>query len=387
VVILPSEVAADGVLLARELARFTPTIMQATPVTWRMLVETGWKGNKSLKVLCGGEAFPQELAAQLLPLCSSLWNLYGPTETTIWSAIFPVDKCQGLTPIGRPIANTQIYLLDSYLKPVPIGVAGELYIGGDGLARGYLNRPDLTAEKFIPNPFSDEPGARLYRSGDLGRYLPEGNIEFLGRVDHQVKVRGFRIELGEIESVLGRHSGVREAVVVAREDDEEKLKPADKRLVAYVVFRQEHPLTAHELRSFLKQKLPEYMVPSAFVFLERLPLTPNGKVDRRALPAPDGSRPELESGYVAPQTPVEEALTKIWEEVLKLERVGIHDNFFDLGGHSLVATQVMSRVRAALRVELPLRTLFERPTIAELSSVIVALKEEEQHATSLAGYA
>ena len=267
-----------------------------------------------------------------------------------------------LPPIGHPIANSQLYIVDDHLQPVPIGVPGELHISGDGLARGYLNRPELTAEKFIPDPFSDKPGDRLYRTGDLARYLPDGNIEFLGRIDNQVKIRGFRIELGEIEAVLTQHPTIQQAVVVAREES-----PGDKRLVAYVVWNQDQACTANELRSFLKQKLPDYMIPSVFVFKDALPLTPNGKVDRKALPVPDPIRPELEEGFVAPRSPIEEIIAQIWAEVLKVEKIGIHDNFFNLGGHSLLATQAMSRVREKLQMDLPLRVLFEAPTVAALA--------------------
>jgi acyl carrier protein len=267
--------------------------------------------------------------------------------------------------IGRPIANTQVYILDQHLQLVPIGVSGELYIGGDGLARDYLNRPALTAEKFIPNPFSAEPGARLYATGDLARYLPDGNIEFLGRADNQVKIRGYRIELGEIEAVLSEHSAVLKTVVLARGD-----LPGDKRLVAYVVSEQGMHPTTNELRGSVQDRLPDYMMPSAFVMLDALPLTPIGKVDRRALPAPDGARPELERGFVAPRTPAEELLAGIWCEVLGLKEIGIHDDFFELGGHSLLATQVISRVRNAFQVELPLRVLFRASTIAELSDAV-----------------
>jgi acyl carrier protein len=274
--------------------------------------------------------------------------------------------------IGKPIANTKIYILDANLHPVPVGVPGELYIGGIGLARGYLRRPDLTAEKFIPHPFSHEPGARLYKTGDLARYLPDGNIEFLGRTDDQVKIRGFRIELGEIEAILGQHPAVMETVVMAREES-----PGDKRLVAYVVPRQEGASTISELRSFAKEKLPEYMVPSTFVFLDRLPLTPNGKVDRKALPTPDQKRPKLEEVYVAPRNPVEEIIAEIWAEVLKVGKVGIHDNFFDLGGHSLLATQVMSRVRDAFQLDLPLSRLFENPTVAGLAVQLVPVQSKD----------
>jgi len=268
-------------------------------------------------------------------------------------------------PIGHPIANTQVYILDRYLQPIPIGGPGELYIGGHGVARGYHNRPDLTADSFIPNPFSDEPGARLYKTGDLARYLPDGNIEFLRRIDHQVKIRGFRIESGEIEAVLRQHSMVRETVVVAREDGR-----GDKSLAAYVVpVRGESP-TISDLRGFLRQRLPDYMVPSAFVMLDELPLTPNGKVDRRALPPPDQIRLDLEQAFVAPRTPVEETLASIWAQVLDIERIGVYDDFFDLGGHSLLATQFVSRVRQEFKVELPLVRLFESPTIAGLADHI-----------------
>jgi acyl carrier protein len=269
----------------------------------------------------------------------------------------------GVVSIGRPIANTQLYIVDDHLQPVPVGVPGQLHIGGEGLARGYLNRADLTAASFVSNPFSKEPGARLYRTGDLARYLPDGNVEFLGRIDHQVKLRGFRIELGEIEAVLSEHSKVYQSVVLARED-----VSGDKRLVAYVVPSHGPAPTTPELRAFLKDKLPDYMVPSAFVFLDAMPLTPNGKLDRKALPAPDQNSAGSAEGYVSPRTPVEELITEIWAEVLKLDELGIHDNFFDLGGHSLKATQVISRVREALRLDLSLRVLFEAPTVAELAS-------------------
>ena len=291
-----------------------------------------------------------------------LHNQYGPTEAHVVTAFplaGPPAEWPTFPPIGRPIANTQVYLLDRHLHPVPIGVVGELYLGGAGLARGYLHRPELTPERFIPHPFSELPGERLYRTGDLARYRPDGNIEFLGRLDHQVKVRGFRIELGEIEAVLGGHPGVREVVVLAREDS-----PGEKRLVAYVVAQEGPAPSGSELRGFLKERLPEYMVPSTFVGLEALPLTPNGKVDRRALPVPEGRG--VAEGYVPPCTPTEELLAGIWGEVLHLERVGRQDNFFALGGHSLVAIRVVSRVRDTFGVELPVRCVFESPTVAEL---------------------
>jgi amino acid adenylation domain-containing protein/FkbM family methyltransferase len=378
VVMMRREAAANGRELSEKVTGSGATIMQATPATWRLLLESGWQGSKQLKILCGGEALPRELANELLDRCGSLWNMYGPTETTIWSTVYPVYSSDGAILVGRPIANTRLYILDRYLQPVPIGVSGELCIGGAGVTRGYINRPELTAEKFITDPFSSESGARLYKTGDLARYLPDGNIEFLGRIDHQVKIRGFRIEPGEIEAVLSQHAAVREAVVVSRED-----VPGEKRLVAYLVLSKNSGSTTSELRGFLQQKLPDYMIPSVFVFLESLPLTPNGKIDRRALPAPDHARPEMEEGYVAPRTLIEELIAEIWAEVLKLEKIGIHDNFFDLGGHSLVATQVISRARESFQVELPLRRLFESPTIAGLAERIEEVRRQERGLLSL----
>jgi len=294
------------------------------------------------------------------------FNAYGPTETTVCASL---DLCtesspQG-PPIGRPLANTQLYILDANLQPVPVGVPGELYIGGVGVGRGYLQRAALTAEQFRPHPFSSAPGARLYKSGDLGRYRPDGKIDYVGRLDQQVKVRGFRIELGEIEAVVGEHPAVREVAVLAREDG-----PGERRVVAYIMAHAGASLELGELRGFLRQRVPEYMVPSAFVRLEAMPLTPSGKVDRRALPAPDQERPALEEVFVATRTPVEELLAEIWAEVLGLEQVGIYDSFFDLGGHSLLATRLISRLRDAFQVEIPLRSLFEAPTVAGLAESV-----------------
>jgi amino acid adenylation domain-containing protein len=317
-------------------------------------------------------AFWQDFAPDTI-----LVNEYGPTESVVGCCVYQIPDSKakaGSIPIGRPIANVEVYILDRYLQLVPIGVPGELHIGGAGLARGYLNRPDLTADKFVPNPFGDEPGARLYKTGDWARYLPDGNLEFLGRIDHQVKIRGFRIEPGEIEAVLGQHAAVREAVVLVQQDAR-----GEKRLVAYVAAEQESFHTADDLRSFVRQKLPEYMVPSAFVLLDALPLMPNGKVDRRALPALDPARPHFEKALVAPRTPTEEVLAAIWAESLGIERVGIHDNFFDLGGHSLLATQVVSRMRDAFQVEIPLRRLFETPTVAGLAESVEAARRAGQH--------
>jgi len=320
-----------------------------------------------------GEALPQRLVQLIYQQDSieQLFNLYGPSEDTVYST-YALVKREGekAPPIGRPVANTQVYILDSQLQPVPIGVTGELHIGGAGLARGYLNRPDLTTEKFIPNPFSDEPGARLYKTGDRVRYLPDGNIEFLGRIDNQVKIRGFRIELGEIETVLGQHEAVQDCVVIAQSDERET-----KRLVAYVVPSQE-TISVRELRGVLKQKLPDYMMPSAFVMLAAMPLTPNGKIDRRALPSPDSSNFSSDASFISPRTPTEEVLAAIWSNLLGVEQVGIYDNFFELGGHSLLATQVISRLRETFSVELPVRCLFEAPTLAELGELIEANRSQ-----------
>ena len=351
------------------------------------------------QLLIGGEALSVSHVRRALGLLpgTQIINGYGPTESTTFTCCYAIpprlDENTNSIPIGRPIANTKVYLLDSHLSPVPIGISGELYIGGDGLARGYLNRPELTAEKFIPHPFSHEPGARLYKTGDLARYLPDGNIEFLGRTDHQVKIRGFRIELGEVETILRQQPAVREAVVLAREEvdktecevriadgvgENPKSKiqnpksagpsaPLRTRLVAYVVPKQEPAPTVSELCRFLKEKLPDYMVPSVFVFLN-LPLTPNGKIDRRALPVPDEARPKLQQTFVAPRTPVEERLAMIWCQVLGVKPVGVYDNFFELGGDSILSIQIIARAnRAGLR--LTPKQLFQHQTVAELAQV------------------
>ena len=298
----------------------------------------------------------------------TLDNHYGPTEThlaTMWRLEGDAGSWTKLPPIGKPITSMQVYVLDDALEPVPVGVRGELYIGGAQLARGYLNRPDQTAERFIPNPFSHDGGARLYRTGDLVRYSAGGVLEYAGRCDLQVKVRGFRVEVGEIEAVLKQHWLVKQAVVTVLEDEAGR-----KRLVAYIIAAQTSaPPAIAELRRHLKDKLPEYMIPSLFLLLDTLPLTGSGKVDRRALPAPDAERAALAESFLAPRSGVEEMLASIWSDVLGV-RVGTNDNFFELGGHSLLATQVMSRVRAAFGIEIPLRSLFERPTVGELAETI-----------------
>lgn len=370
-VIASREVASDGMQLAKLLASSGATVMQATPASWRMLVDADWQGDSRLKVFSAGEALDRLLADQLLERCGELWNLYGPTETTIYSGAIRVTGSAGPVPIGPPLANTRFYVVDQFMNPVPIGIYGELLIGGAGLAHGYLRRPDLTAEKFVPDSFGSEPGARLYRTGDLVRYLEDGNLEFGGRLDHQVKVRGFRIELGEIEDALSRHPSVRSAVVLTRE-----ARPGDQRLIAYVVGDENTP-TPGEWRTFLVQRLPEYMIPSLFVRLDKLPLLPNGKVNRLALPVPDALRPELRKAFVGPENPTQARLVEIWMNVLGVDRVGIHDDFFELGGDSILATRIVSRVRRTFSIELPLRELFWKTTVFELAAAIEELVIEQ----------
>ena len=359
VVIAGREDAVDGRRLGQLLEKSGATVMQATPSTWRLLLDGGWRGQPGLRGLSGGEALSPALAARLIDVGVRVWNLYGPTETTIWSTAHEVRAGESMVPIGRPIANTRAYVLDAERQPTPIGVPGELYLGGLGVARGYRGRAELTAERFVADPFASAPGGRLYRTGDLVRWRADGTLEFLGRLDHQVKLRGFRIELGEIEAVLGRHPGVRDAVVTAPED-----RHGDRRLVAYVVEKANHPVAVGELRRHLGETLPDYMVPTSFVVLPEFPLTPNGKVDRRALPEPDASSTAVTS---EPRTPVEEITADIWADVLGLPGVAVGDNFFELGGHSLLATRVVARLREVYGIELPVRSLFEAPTVAELA--------------------
>jgi acyl-coenzyme A synthetase/AMP-(fatty) acid ligase/acyl carrier protein len=323
------------------------------------------------KIGCGGEALSPDLLQAYYEKCSApLYNLYGPTESTIDATSFlcEADFNHDNIPIGFPVSNKRAYILDQQLQPVPIGVDGELHIGGAGLAQGYLNQPELTAEKFIADPFSDDPEARLYKTGDLARYRADGNIEFLGRIDQQVKLRGFRIELGEIESTLADHEAVREAAVVIREDES-----GDQRLVSYVVADEFNAPSVTDLRAFVRSKLPEYMLPAAFMLLDRLPLTANGKLDRNALPIPDGEW-QSEETFVEPRSDLEWQLVEIWSEVLKLERVGVHDNFFDLGGHSLMATQVVSQIRETMGIELPLSEMFSYLTVAKLANKIEIIR-------------
>jgi amino acid adenylation domain-containing protein len=353
------------------------TLINTVPSAIRELLREDDLPRSAAIVNLAGEALSADLTRKLYATLPEhrLYNLYGPTETTTYSTFTPIESSVANTPgIGRPVANTQVYVLDRNGVPAGTGVPGELYIGGAGLARGYLNRPELTAEKFVPNAFSTEPGARLYRTGDRVRWLTNGTLEFLGRIDHQVKVRGYRIELGEIESVLSSHPSVREAVVVVRDD-----AVGGQRLVAYLVTPDDASLSVAELRAYLQMKLPAYMVPGAFVTLSELPLTPNGKLDRKRLPAPDTSVREVMPELAEPRSPSEELVASVWRQVLGVKRVGSDENFFELGGHSLLATQVASRVRKVFGIEIELRQLFERPTVAGLARHIEASRRNGQN--------
>jgi amino acid adenylation domain-containing protein len=369
--LLPEDVGAQNLLAALRSAR-NRSLVKITPAHLELIsqqLSPAEAAGMTRTFVIGGE----NLLAESLRLWresapgTRLINEYGPTETVVGCCVYevqPQDPGNGAIPIGRPIANTQLYVLDSNLQPVAPGVMGELYIGGAGVARGYLNRPELTQERFLPDPFSRESEARLYKTGDLARYRADGILEYLGRTDNQVKVRGYRIELGEIEATLAGHPDVQSCAVLAREDE-----PGTKQLVGYVVPREEPP-TVEALQTFLKERLPEYMAPARFVFLDSFPLTPNGKVDRKALPAPSHEDVATAREYVAPRTEVQKSLAAIWAELLKLERVGIHDDFFELGGHSLMAMRVLSQVRDAFGVDLPLATLLEAPTIDALSKFL-----------------
>ena len=381
--VVSSERVADAPALANYFERYPIDCLKIVPSHLAALLASS--PSQSIfphqLLILGGEAASWELIEQIqqqMPECQIL-NHYGPTEATIGTLTYPVKNRQAsygsqTVPLGRPLANTQVYVLDKQLRPLPFGVQGELYIGGAGLARGYLNRAEQTAERFIANPFLPESKTRLYKTGDLVRYLPDRNLEFIGRVDHQVKIRGFRIELGEIEAVLSQHPEVQQAVVSVQEDELN-----DKRLAAYIVPNREQTLKVSDLRNFLREKLPEYMMPSAFVLLKALPLTANGKVDRRALPAPDSIRPELEATYAPPRTEVEQTIAGIWQKMLHLEKVGINDNFFDLGGHSLLLIQVHSKLQKVLRRDISITDLFEYPTISSLTKY---LSQEECETSS-----
>ncbi len=366
---IPQDVRLSGEMLLSFIRRNQLDVLDCVPSQLKLLLDEGLMDSGQWQpgvCLPGGEAIDGDMWRQVQASAQTqFYNVYGPTECTVDSTISHINGYDGTPNIGRPLRNTQVYILDNDMQPVPVGVPGELFIGGNGVGRGYLNRPDLTAERFLPHPFSEQRGERLYRSGDLGRFLPDGNIEFLGRVDHQVKVRGFRIELGEIEAVLSETEPIKDAVVIVRED-----MPGIQRIVAYLTASGEKKPTDNNLRSHCKLKLPDYMIPSVFVWMEEIPLTPNGKIDRKALPEPDSFRPNLETEYVAPTTENEKILTDILQQLLGLEQVGIRDNFFELGGDSILSIQVIARAKQAGLVITP-KQIFESPTVEGLAAVAV----------------
>ena len=359
IVLASRETARDPDALQLALRRQGVTVMQATPATWRMLIEAGWAGSPRLNVLCGGEALPRDLAAQLLPRCAALWNMYGPTETTVWSTCGQIVDAADIH-IGTPIANTQVYIVDEALQPRPVGMPGELMIGGDGLARGYLGQPELTVEQFIASPF--QAGHRLYRTGDLAKFREDGSIECLGRTDFQVKIRGFRVELGEIESVLASEASIEQAVVVARED-----RPGAKSLIAYVRLAAGATIDEAALRNAVTATLPDYMVPSRVVALDAFPLTLNGKIDRRALPEPLEQALKKGADEELPQGEIEKGLETILRDILRIPRVGRHENFFDIGGHSLLAVSYFNEIARSYGIRLPLGVLLRAGSIARLA--------------------
>jgi amino acid adenylation domain-containing protein len=363
IVIADRDTMADPVALSSLLRRTGVTMMQATPTTWRLLVDSGWKGEPGLTAFYGGEPMTADLLTAMLDRCRTLWNLYGPTETTVWATAHRVDRgdlARPAVPVGRPVANTRCYVLGPYGQPQPVGVPGELCIGGTGVARGYLHRPELTAERFVPDPFSLDPGARLYRTGDLARLLPHGELELLGRLDHQVKIRGHRIELGEIEQTLSGHPALRAAAITTWTP-----VPGDVRLAAYYIRHKEQAVEAEELRAHLRSTLPSYMVPAAYVELDAFPLTSSNKIARNKLPPPEVQPPG--GSRRTPQTRAERTLVEIWQEVLGQREIGIDDDFFDLGGHSLLAIRAFAAMEKLTGRRLPLSTLFQAPTIEELA--------------------
>jgi thioesterase domain-containing protein/acyl carrier protein len=358
VVIASREDARDPRRLMECLRESKCNVLQATPAAWRVLIDAGWRGQPNLRAFCGGEALPRDLAEQLLPRVAELWNLYGPTETTVWSSVDRVRTGAGPVPIGRPIDNTEIYILDAHRKLAPIGVVGELYIGGAGVARGYLRRAELTEERFVPHPF--KTNERVYRTGDLARRLPGGTLECVGRVDHQIKIRGFRIEPGEIEAALLEHHQVTAAAVRVWPD-----ASGNQSIAAYITGSPDA-----DLRRFLGQKLPDYMIPARFVTLDALPLTPNGKVDRNALPAPSAATEIDTARLVVPRNEAERKLAAIWEAVLDARPIGIENNFFDLGGHSLLVAKLLRQIEAEFGQRLSMAAVFQAPTIARLAGLL-----------------
>jgi acyl-CoA synthetase (AMP-forming)/AMP-acid ligase II/acyl carrier protein len=355
--------------LKADLENINPTIIQATPSFYQMLFNAGWNRNKDLKILCGGDSLNESLAEKLLNHSKEVWNMYGPTETTIWSSTKKIEKPSDASNIGRPINNTQIYIVDQHHNLLPQNTVGRIFIAGDGLAKGYYKNETLTEEKFINNPFStpDKNNLKMYETGDLGKWNEEGEIEFLGRNDFQVKVRGFRIELGEIETKLQEYPNIKQAVADAKEVNGEKV------LVAYYTKDDETNLDKTELREYLQSKLPEYMVPGFFVEMESIPLTPNGKIDRKLLPNITGED-LIRREYVAPRNETEQKLIEIWQQILGIEKVGITDNFFELGGHSLAAIKVAHSINEYFNVNVNLNQLFEQNTIKQLAILIDNIK-------------
>jgi len=362
------EIINDGHLLSQTISEMDVTVVQATPATWNLVLEAGWDGDRRLKILCGGEPLTRDLANQLLSRCAELWNMYGPTETTIWSSIEEVRSADEKITIGRPIANTEMYILDGSLGPVPVGVVGTLYIGGEGLSSGYLNHPELNTKKFIVNPFKPGSHLRLFSTGDLARYLPDGRIECLGRNDNQIKMYGFRIELGEVEAVLSDHSAVKSCVVILNEG-----VSGQKSLVAYIIPKNRQLPPSGELRTFLRAKLPNYMIPSSFVFLETFPYTPSGKLDRKALQALSSSSEDV---YLAPRNETERELAEIWEEVLNTSPIGVNRNFFEMGGFSLQALRLLNKVEKLFGIKLPVATIFQYPTVESMAQIIESKVEQ-----------
>jgi amino acid adenylation domain-containing protein len=365
VVIASRDAAMDANLLARLLGSSGATVLQATPVTWRFLVETPWKGGPNFRGFTGGEPLSPDLATAMLERLGEVWNLYGPTENTVYATGTRVTSSEGIT-IGRPVSNSQAYILDEERQLVPTGARGELYMGGRCVARGYLNRPDLTQERFLPDPFRPGPGAQLYRTGDVVHYDPAGNIVYEGRNDSQVKLRGFRIELGEIESLLNQHPTVRQSAAAVRD-----FGRGDNRLACYVVAREGQTIDTPALQDYLRSKVPPYMVPQHVAVLDAMPLTPNGKIDRRALPDPTPGA-SGERDYVPPTTSVQKRLADTWAEVLRVRRVGLRDAFFDLGGHSMLAVRLIARIRDTFDVDLPIRTVFQAQTVEALAVCVEA---------------
>lgn len=370
VVLANREQASDGFKLTELVDKHNINVMQATPTTWKLLIEAGWKGNKNFKALCGGEVLNKQLAQNILNRCGELWNMYGPTETTIWSTVSRIKPEDNIITIGRPIDNTEIYILNSRFELVPIGTVGELFIGGAGVSKGYLNRPELTNEKFISNIFSKNKDDLMFRTGDLARYMFDGNIEILGRIDNQVKIRGFRIELGEIEKAISKHPLINESVATVKE-----ISIDDKRLIAYYTSEAAITPSSNEIRTFLKKKLPNYMIPSAYMKLDTMPLTPNGKLDRAGLPKIHGTRDRR--AYVVPRNLVEYKLVGIWQELFNIKPIGVKDNFIELGGHSLTALRLMARVKQEFKKNIPMSVLFKDGTIEQLAQIVLNHKSTE----------